>query len=254
MNTCYANYIFDLYGTLVDIRTDETMPELWQTAANFFAAKEIIFTADELQDTYRQLCRKITAEKEFLLAQQEISGSAEIDLFDVWDAIAAQKQKQLTTAEKQEFSLLFRTASTLKLRLFPGAAEVLKQLKNAGKTVCLLTNAQSSFTLPELAQLGINQAFDHIFISSQCGVKKPSPAFFAQLAAYGLKPEESLMVGNDDICDCHGAAAAGMDSLYICTEQSPERKLPLPKNCTEISSLGDVLRYSGISANETKER
>ena len=25
----YKNYIFDLYGTLVDIRTDEDRPEVW---------------------------------------------------------------------------------------------------------------------------------------------------------------------------------------------------------------------------------
>ena len=73
-------------------------------------------------------------------------------------------------------------------------------------------------------------------------MKKPSPAFFAGLWHAGLKPEESLMIGNDDICDCHGAAAAGMDSLYISTEQSPERKQPLPVSCREIYSLYEIIK------------
>ena len=31
----YENYIFDLYGTLVDIHTDEEKTELWEKLAQF---------------------------------------------------------------------------------------------------------------------------------------------------------------------------------------------------------------------------
>ena len=31
------NYIFDLYGTLVDIHTDESMPALWKRMALFMS-------------------------------------------------------------------------------------------------------------------------------------------------------------------------------------------------------------------------
>ena len=48
------------------------------------------------------------------------------------------------------------------------------------------------------------------------------------------------MIGNDDVCDCRGAAAAGMDSLYIFTEQSPPRSGLLPENCREITRLQQV--------------
>ena len=30
MSLKYENYIFDLYGTLIDIRTDENKPEFWE--------------------------------------------------------------------------------------------------------------------------------------------------------------------------------------------------------------------------------
>ena len=32
----YENYIFDLYGTLVDIHTDEEKTELWEKLAQFY--------------------------------------------------------------------------------------------------------------------------------------------------------------------------------------------------------------------------
>ena len=33
----YENYIFDLYGTLVDIHTDEEKTELWEKLRSFTA-------------------------------------------------------------------------------------------------------------------------------------------------------------------------------------------------------------------------
>ena len=243
MNTQYKCFVFDLYGTLVDIRTDESLPRLWQGAARWLKTKGIDYTPDELRCKYSEICREATDRKEAELEICGIPGPAEIDLFDVWDELARGKSRCLNGSDKQEFSRLFRRLSTCRLKLFPGAKEVLQSLREAGKMVCLLTNAQSSFTLAELEDLGIDRAFDHIFISSRFGIKKPSSAFFALLTSVGVDPADMLMIGNDDICDCRGAAAAGIDSLYIQTEQSPVRTLPLPSNCREIESINDILDY-----------
>ncbi len=35
----YRNCIFDLYGTLVDIHTDEVKPELWEKLALFYGCE-----------------------------------------------------------------------------------------------------------------------------------------------------------------------------------------------------------------------
>ena len=239
----YRNYIFDLYGTLVDIHTDENLPTLWQGAANILEEWNIRYTPTELRTKYLEICAFLTERKKAELAERGIPGPEEIELTDVWDALADCKGEKLTEGQKLDFSRIFRKLSTLKLRLYPDAKELLHSLQETGKTVCLLTNAQASFTLPELEELGISNDFDHIFISSSAGVKKPGSAFFSQLWNIGLHPENCLMIGNDDICDCHGAAAVGMDSLYIRTEQSPEPKLPLPQNCFEIRTLQDILYF-----------
>lgn len=247
MKDHYQCFVFDLYGTLVDIRTDESLSRLWQGAARWFETKGIAYEPEELREKYAELCREATIRKEAELATHGISGPAEIEITDIWDTMAGEKGLHLNEAEKLEFSRLFRRLSTYRLKLFPGAKEILQSLRDAGKTVCLLTNAQSSFTLPELEALGIARAFDHIFISSRFGVKKPSPAFFAVLKSIGVDPADMLMIGNDDICDCRGADYAGIDSLYIRTEQSPEPTLPLPANCREIRSLGEILEFAGRS-------
>lgn len=243
MKNRYQNFIFDLYGTLADIRTDEELPEVWQTAEAFLAPAGIFYAPDELKEAYFRRNAELFREQDAKLKAAGTEGPAEIEILDVWKDLAKEKGVDLPRKMQLELSHIFRERSTVKLRLFPAAEEVLKALKKAGKTICLLTNAQESFTAPELRKLGIESCFDFIFYSSREGVKKPSPVFFSKPLSVGLKAEESLMIGNDDICDCHGAAAAGMDSLYIFTEQSPKRTFPLPKNCREIKSLREILAF-----------
>ena len=193
-----------------------------------------------LQEEYLALCGFLQKEAEAGLAAAGIPGPAEIDVLEVWCRLTARHGAAPEEAVLRELSRTFRSLSTEKLRLYPGAAELLDRLRQCGKRVVLLTNAQESFTSPELEQLGISRVFDRILISSEAGVKKPSPAFFAMLGQNGFLPAESVMIGNDDICDCRGAASAGMDSMYIRTEQSPKRHLPLPKNCRKIIGLAEV--------------
>lgn len=136
---------------------------------------------------------------------------------------------------------LFRCLSMEHLYLFDGVMELMKKLKENHKKVYLLSNAQALFTRPELSLLKLTPCFDGILLSSEAGVKKPDSAFYrALLSKYHLNPKETVMVGNDDQADCHGAAGAGLDSVYLCTPQSPVREQPLPANCRELSSISAV--------------
>lgn len=54
----YQTYIFDLYGTLVDIHTDETKIEVWEKMALFYGYYGAFYTAEELRQTYRELTQE----------------------------------------------------------------------------------------------------------------------------------------------------------------------------------------------------
>ena len=62
----YENYIFDLYGTLVDIHTDEEKPELWEKLAQFYGYYGAAYTAQKLKNAYARL----TGQKEDALRQE----------------------------------------------------------------------------------------------------------------------------------------------------------------------------------------
>ena len=52
----YKNYFFDLYGTLVDIRTDEQKPSLWRDLAEFYSLCGASYTLEEIRERYFALC------------------------------------------------------------------------------------------------------------------------------------------------------------------------------------------------------
>ena len=51
----YKNYIFDLYGTLIDINTDEWCDDLWKKMAILYGYKGTHYTYDELNSEYDRL-------------------------------------------------------------------------------------------------------------------------------------------------------------------------------------------------------
>ena len=48
----YKNYIFDLYGTLIDINTDEWSIDIWEKMAIYYGYKGAHYTAEELNEEY----------------------------------------------------------------------------------------------------------------------------------------------------------------------------------------------------------
>lgn len=237
----YETYVFDLYGTLVDIKTDESSVGLWKSFSDILNEYGMKFTHQDLKKLYERKCLAEAHRMDRLIRDKQLPGPSEINILNVWQEIAKESDIFLSEHQLNHISEVFRKLSIRKLQLFDGAGELLEHLKSHNRQLVLLTNAQASFTGAELRDLGIGRMFDRVIISSDCGVKKPSPAIYARLWVSGQIPETSVMIGNDDICDCWGAAKAGMDSMYIHTGQSPELSGPLPANCRIISSLSDVL-------------
>ncbi len=221
--------LFDLYGTLVDIRTDEADPAVWQAMAYELSLRGRPWSPAALRRAYAAAC-----EREERRMRRDCP-LPEIDIVRGWEALA-----ETGAEEAAVIARTFRALTLRKLRLYRGARETLDSLRARGLAVCLLSNAQSVFTRPELRLLRIDGCFDRIWISGELGMKKPAPALFRLPEREGFAVSECVMVGNDDVCDCGGAAAAGMPSLYIRTEQSPARTGRLPSGCRAIRSVRDV--------------
>lgn len=214
----YQNCIFDLYGTLIDIRTDESGEDFWNTVADIYKSYGAEYTGKEIELYYHKLSKR---ESRLTRLKHLTYDKIEINLENVFIGLYTRKGVKPTDKMIQDTAVRFRKASTQLLKLYDGVIDLLESLKKANKKVYLLSNAQRCFTYPEMCDLKIEKYFDGIFISSDCACCKPSKVFFNKLLKkYNLDKSKSIMIGNDCISDMQGAHAVGLDGLYIHQEIS----------------------------------
>ena len=248
----YDAYLFDLYGTLVDIHTDESKPALWRAAAEAYTRRGASYTGPALRWAYLACAAE---EEKALMARLPEGTLPEIELRNVFSSLYRQKGVIPDPETVAETAVLFRSLSTTHLRAYAGARELLQALRARGSRVILLSNAQSCFTLPELRRLGLLELFDRIYISSDAGCKKPDFRFFSlPLRELEFCPDRCLMIGNDPDCDILGAARAGMDAFYLQSGLSP-RGAPPPETLPAVGWLPrmDLRALQSILLNKGKQ-
>lgn len=222
----YQHCVFDLYGTLIDIHTEETLPKLWEAMAVWYREHGADYAPDALREAY------------FRTVSQMERGAAPLrnDAHEAHPEIRIEKVFQQLYRDKgvdagSDLSVhtgeRFRKASLIYIRLYDGAVRLLEALRANGQGVWLLSNAQRIFTAYELRSLGIDKLFDGIYLSSDYGCKKPDRRFFQRLLQdRSISPDSAIMIGNDGVCDIRGARGVGLSTLYIRSNLSPQEPLP----------------------------
>lgn len=200
------NIMFDLYGTLIDINTDESKDLFWEAfSLSTKAYKEYDYL--ELRKKYLLKCEELQKEKE------------EIELLDVFKFLFECEEN---TAK--EIAMTFRKLSTRYIKKYRGVDKLLNFLKEKDCKIYLLSNAQASFTIPEMLELDLVKYFDGIAISSDYGVKKPNKDFYLKaMDNFEIKAENTYMVGNDYECDIYPANELGLKTVYIESNLSPDK-------------------------------
>lgn len=213
----YTDLIFDLYGTLADIHTDENAL-VWEKTALYFGYYGVPYTGERLKTDYES----VIAEQESVLGENyEMYPDIPMDgvLADLFRRHGVETQADALGLNAAQ---VFRIASTEYIRLYDGVPEALRTLRQHGFRLWLLSNAQRAFTAYELRLLGLDRLFDGIYLSSDFACRKPDSRFFrALLDEQHLDPRRCLMIGNDRETDIAGAKAVGLDTLYLHTNLTP---------------------------------
>ena len=242
----YQNCIFDLYGTLVDIHTDEASPRLWVRMAEVYRRKGALYQPGELREAYTRLVGELENDTAPTGGYAH-EAHPEIQIEEVFQRLYQAKGVEADAGLAVRTGLVFRRQSTEYLRLYPGAAELLRALRARGSGVWLLSNAQSIFTRQELKDRGLDGLVDGVYLSSDYGVKKPDPRFFqALLQARDISPDSAVMVGNDGTCDIEGARAVGLSTIYIRSNLSPQEPLPQADPVLDAMDLRQVGGILGV--------
>ena len=218
----YTDLIFDLYGTLVDIHTEESA-EVWEKTALYFGYYGAHYTADALKEAFEAELTRRQAK-----AGQSYECFPDIPFHQVMaDLFRAKGVTENADALGIQAAQLFRISSTEYIRLYPGVLDGLAALRAKGCRLWLLSNAQEMFTRFELTHLGLTDVFDGVYLSSCFGCRKPDIRFFrALLEEQKLDPAKCLMIGNDRETDIAGAKAAGLAAFYLHTKLTPSHQAP----------------------------
>lgn len=224
----YTDLIFDLYGTLLDIHTEEN-ESVWEKTAIYFGFYGASFTGQELKKSFKSLMKSYESNE-----GQNYECFPDIPFEEVMAQLFRAKGiEQNANTLGVNASQLFRILSIEYIKLYPNVIDALKLLRKKGYRLWLLSNAQRVFTEYELRYVGLLEQFDGIYISSDHRCRKPDERFFkALLNKQNLNPNTCLMIGNDRETDILGAKKLGISTLYMHTNLTP-----LNQACADLNLL-----------------
>lgn len=247
----FTDLVFDLYGTLVDIHTEED-DLVWEKTAMYFGFHGASYTGETLRKSFASLMQAREAK-----AGQSYECFPDIPFEQVMaDLFRAAGVMDNADALGFNAAQLFRISSIEYIHLYPDVIAALEKLRAAGFRLWLLSNAQAVFTAYELRMLGLGSQFDGVLLSSDYACRKPDLRFYRALCdTHGLNPAHCLMIGNDRETDIAGAKNAGMATLYMHTALTPPHQHEADPALHPLKAAPACLHfeYEGDDWNELSE-
>ena len=206
--------LFDLYGTVIDIETDESLEEIYRSISHFLTYHGIYLHRWEVRDRYYEIMKQQKEERD--------EKYPEIDVEAIWNSFLKQKGIGAHLARRKLALILakiYRAISRKRLQLYPDVKSVLDALRPTYR-LALVSDAQPCYALPEMKAVGLEGYFDPIIISANYGFRKPDTRLIGKaLDSMKLTPAEVVYVGNDMYRDVYGARRLGIKTIFVDSNQ-----------------------------------
>lgn len=205
--------LFDIYGTLIDIHTNEHREEIFETVSRFLEYRRVFIPGRELGELFFN-----EVNQQFARSRERYP---EIDATQAFEHVLRDRGRVCDRFLAMLTTQLYRSLTREKLRLFDDTFWTLNEFRKLYR-LGIVTDAQRVYCNPELRALRIEEFFDTIVISSDYGFRKPDPRLFhIALAAVNAKEENAAYIGNKYETDLVGSKAAGL-ALSVLIHQSTE--------------------------------
>ena len=215
--------IFDFDGTLID-----SVPDL----------------ADATNTMLAQLGKpthSLTTIKEWVgngsrvLFESAVVGKTEV--------LAGEISTEQADHAEQVFFDAYKNITNSKTVAYPDVDTGLRQLKQAGFTLALVTNKPIRFVFKILANFGWTALFSEVLGGDSLPVKKPDPAPLLEVCkTLNFKPAQAYMIG-DSINDIAAGKNANIDTLALSYGYNYGKNIRDSQPNQAFDTFADLMKY-----------
>ena len=252
-------YIFDLYGTLIDIHTELQNDQIWKTLSDMYACYGAIYTPEEFKQVYLKFDQEEWKRVEAIHPGTYVDIQFKNVFQRLYDEAPRREGDRLAIRDFDTWLLFveteFRRLTRVHCKPYKNTVRVLQMLKEEGNQVILLSNAQRSFVIVEMGICGLTPYFDDMYISADYGMRKPEKAFMQKLLDDNeLNASNCIMIGNEVASDMQVAASCGIPGVLLNTAHRKEKEIQkelkeiereYPEFQYQIILSGDILEIAG---------
>ncbi|BBL69320.1 HAD family hydrolase [Methanoculleus chikugoensis] len=203
-----AGVLFDCYGTLVDVLTDERDIETYRCLSRWLIYQGVRIAPEVLRDLYT--CRVEEA------LERIGEPHPEVRVEEIFADICAEHAvwRVDTALLGAESARAFRAASLRRLGVIKKSERLLDLF--SGKKTGIVSNGQRVFSEQEMRMLGLYDRLGFVIFSSDLGYQKPDPRIYAAaLGRIGLSAPEVLFIGDNPENDVDAPRRLGMQALHV---------------------------------------
>jgi putative hydrolase of the HAD superfamily len=202
--------LFDLYGTLVNLRSFESMDEFSKTAL-WLNLEGISVSGEGLYNFYIKRANEL-----YQRAIEKLT-FPEVDILRVFrDALHYFSGTDRGEDFARRVALVFRSLTIRSIKPYPHTRSVLRELKRRGYRMGIVSNAQAAFTVAEIEDLKLEDYFDFVILSSDVGCSKPERRIFEiAITHIELPVEKIVMIGDDLHGDIFAGKRAGLKTVHV---------------------------------------
>jgi pseudouridine 5'-phosphatase len=121
---------------------------------------------------------------------------------------------------QDETDSVFDELLPTRLRLMPGAVELLAHLENAGVPKCIATSSTQGFANKALNLVGVFERFDFVITAADVPKGKPSPDIYEAAASRMGVATENMLVLEDSPIGTKAGVAAGAYVVSVPNEHT----------------------------------